>query len=287
MRNWIYLNGKLVRGDEAKISPYDHGFLYGHGLFETMRVYNGKVFCRDEHLKRLEEGGQVLGWPPWFDAERLSSAIDQTLEKNGLQDASVRLTVSRGAGASHPDPSTCEKMTIVIFASAIQPHSDEAYEQGWHLVTARIQRNLTSPLCMIKGANYLENILAKAEALKKGGNEALLLNTRGSIAEGTMCNVFFVAEGRLITPDKASGLLPGVTRAAVLQLARQTGMIVEERQVDPNELLSITEMFITSSLMEIMPVTMLDQRTIHNGHPGKITRLLHTEYEKMVKSCCY
>ncbi|MBC8016413.1 MAG: aminotransferase class IV [Sporomusaceae bacterium] len=286
MQNWIYLNGTLVLGNEANISPYDHGFLYGNGLFETMRAYNGKVFCRDEHLKRLERGGRILGWPEWFDAESLSSAIDQTLEKNGIQDASVRLTVSRGAGASQPDPSTCQHMTIVIFVSAIQPLGDEVYEQGWHLVTARIQRNLTSPLCNIKGANYLDNILAKSEARQKGGNEALMLNTQGGVAEGTMCNVFFVAGGRLITPNRTSGLLPGITRAAVLQLARQAGMIVEERQVYPNELLDISEMFITSSLLEIMPITMLDQVIVGNGRPGKITCLLQKEYKRMVKSCC-
>lgn len=287
MQKWIYLNGELVLDDEAVISPYDHGFLYGHGLFETMRAYNGRVFCLEEHLERLKWGSQVLGWPVWFDADHLSSAIGQTLEKNGLLDASVRLTVSRGIGASHPDPSTCKQMTIVIFAAAIHSPSDEVYEQGWHLVTAHIRRNVTSPLCNIKGANYLDNILAKAEAQKEGGNEALLLNTQGSVSEGTMCNVFCVIGGRLITPDRTSGLLPGITRAAVLQIARQTGISVEERQIYPDELRGISEMFITSSLLEIMPITLLDQLIVSNGHPGKITRLLQKEYKEMVRSACY
>lgn len=276
-----------MRGDEAGISPYDHGFLYGHGLFETMRAYNGRVFGLDEHLKRLEDGGRVLGWPEWLDKNYLSSAIDLTLEKNGIKDASVRLTISRGIGASHPDPSTCKQMTVVIFASPIQPLGDEIYEQGWHLVTARIRRNLTSPLCSIKGANYLDNILAKAEAQQKGGNEALFLNTQDMVAEGTMCNIFCAAGDRLITPNRNSGLLPGITRAAVLQLARQAGMTVEERQVYSKELLGMSEIFVTSSLLELMPVTMLDQVIVSDGRPGKMTRLLQKDYKKMVKSCCY
>ena len=280
--NWIYLNGKLVMGNKAVISPYDHGFLYGHGLFETMRVYNGRVFCLHEHLKRLEDGGKVLGWPEWFDADYLSAAIHQTLEKNKLKDASIRLTVSRGIGASRPDPSSCSQMTIVVFASALQPLSSKAYEQGWGVVTATIRRNLTSPLCGLKVANYLDNILARAQARQQGANEALLLNTKGSIAEGTMCNMFFVIEDRLITPDMTSGLLEGTTRATVLRLAEHVGIKIEERQVYPEELLGIQEMFITSSLLEIMPVTLLDDRMVNDGRLGSITKFLQMEYKKLV-----
>lgn len=284
--NWIYLNGKLVLGNEAVISPYDHGFLYGHGLFETMRVYNGRVFCLHEHLKRLEDGGKVLGWPECFDADYLSAAIYQTLEKNKLKNASIRLTVSRGIGTSRPDPSTCSQMTVVIFASPLNPLSSEAYEQGWSVVTATIRRNLTSPLCGLKVANYLDNILAKAEVSQQGSSEALLLNTKGSIAEGTMCNMFFVIEDRLITPDTTSGLLAGITRATVLRLADQVGIRIEERQLYPEELLGIQEMFITSSLLEIMPVTMLDERMVNGGRLGSMTHFLQMEYKKFVRSNC-
>lgn len=280
---WIYLNNQLVRESEAAISPFDHGFLYGHSLFETMRVYHGKVFCLAEHLKRIHDSSQVLGWPEWFDAEALSVAIYQTLEKNKLQEASIRLTVSRGVGESRPDSSTCGPMTVAIFASSIRPFSTEIYEQGWSLAQTSIRRNLTSPLCGLKVGNYLDNILAKSEARKKGANEALLLNTKGKVAEGTMCNVFFVADGRLITPDEGSGLLPGITRALVLQIARQTGIKVEERQVDPSELLGISEMFITSSLLEIMPITLLDQRIVQDGRPGTITDFLQKEYQRKIE----
>ena len=280
---WIYLNGSLVLEDEARISPFDHGFLYGHGLFETMRVYCGKVFCLDEHLKRLHNSSRVLGWPEWFDGKILSSAIYQTLEKNKLQEASVRLTVSRGIGESRPDPSTCTQMTVAIFTYPSHSLASEVYEQGWSLVQSTIRRNLTSPLCGLKVANYLDHILAKAQARQKGANEALLLNTKGIVAEGTMCNIFFVRDGKLITPDEKSGILPGITRALVLEIAKEAGIESEERQVDPHELLGISEMFVTSSLLEIMPVTILDQRIVNGGRPGPITKLLQTEYKRKVE----
>jgi branched-chain amino acid aminotransferase len=283
-KNWIYLNGELVLGDEATISPYDHGFLYGHGLFETMRVYHGKVFCLREHLTRLEASSRMLGWGKWFDAQELTAGIYQTLEKNGLQEASLRLTVSRGKGACHPDPASCQQMTVIIFATPLQPLSNEMYEQGWKVVTSKIQRNLTSPLCGMKVANYLDHILAKVQAKAQGGNEALLLNTKGSVAEGTMCNMFFVREGKLLTPDVGSGLLPGITRGTVLQLAVQAGIVIEERPVYPDELLTISEMFITSSLLEIMAVTQLDGKLVGNGSPGGITRLLQLKYKELVHS---
>lgn len=280
---WIYLNNQLALENEAKISPFDHGFLYGHGLFETMRVYHGKVFCLDEHLKRLHDGSKVLEWPEWFDAEVLSTGIYQTLEKNQLQEASVRLTVSRGIGASRPDPSTCSQMTVAVFAHLIHPLSAEVYEQGWSLAQATIRRNLTSPLCGLKVANYLDHILARAEARQKGASEALLLNTDGNVAEGTMCNVFFVLDHLLVTPDEKSGLLPGITRSLVLKIARDIGIKVEERQVHPDELLRVSEMFITSSLLEIMPVTILDQRIIKDGRPGPITKKIQKEYKLKVE----
>jgi len=281
---WMYLQGKMVRCEEAQISPYDHGFLYGHSLFETMRVYKGKVFSLDKHLRRLEEGSMVLGWSEWFDAKALSSAVEQTIEKNKLQNASLRLTVSRGIGASRPEPKTCSQVTVAVFAAPYQSLSKDTYEQGWNLATVSIRRNVTSPLCKIKAGNYLDNILGKAEAQGKDANEALFLNTKGTIAEGTMCNVFFVKDGRLITPDINSGLLPGITRAIVLKLAAKAGIVIEERSVHPEELVGINEMFITSSLLEIMPVTRLDQQTIHDGRPGEITELLQRKYKELVKS---
>jgi branched-chain amino acid aminotransferase len=285
--HWIYLNNRLLLENVAVISPYDHGFLYGHGLFETMRVYHGRVFCLDEHLNRLNISSKILGWTEWFDKEYLSKAIYQTLEKNRLTEASIRLTISRGVGNSRPDPSSCSQPTIVVFASPIQPINQEVYAQGWSMATSNIRRNVSSPLCTIKTANYLDNILARVEAQQQGANDALLLNTLGSIAEGTLCNVFFVLQGRLITPDKSCGILPGITRAVVLELAHQAGITIEERQVYPDELDGLSEMFMTSSLLEIMPVTTLDQKKINDGLPGVMTRLLQAAYQNLVQSSCY
>lgn len=284
-KNWMYINGELVLGEKATISPYDHGFLYGHGLFETMRVYQGKVFCVEEHVKRLVHSSNILGWTEKVDEEQLVAGIYRTLQKNKLQDASVRLTISRGIGASRPDPGSCGPLTVTIFTAPLQPLASEVYDKGWKMVTATIQRNLTSPLCSLKVANYLDNILAKMEAKKQGAHEALFLNTKGNIAEGTMCNVFFMAEGNLITPDLSSGLLPGITRAIVLELAQQVGMRVEERQIHPEEVVTVTEMFVTSSLLEIMPVTMLDGRRIGNGDVGQGTTTLQRKYKELIP--CY
>ena len=284
---WISVNGEIILSKEAVISPYDHGFLYGHSLFETMRVYDGKIFSLQAHLKRLEAGSRVLGWTKWFEPEALTSAALVAIEKNNLHNASMRLTVSRGTGASRPDPKTCSQVTVIVFAAPFEPPSQEVYEKGWSLSTATIRRNLTSPLCSIKAGNYLDNILAKAEAEGKGAKEALFLNTNGGIAEGTMCNVFFVKEGKLITPDTKSGLLPGITRGIVLDIAEQLAIPVEEREVYPEELVGIKEMFITSSLLEIMPVTRLDEQPIHYGRPGEITELLQREYKKIIQSSCY
>jgi branched-chain amino acid aminotransferase group I len=281
--SWIYLNGKLTLGNEASISPYDHGFLYGHGLFETMRVYKGRVFYFAEHVKRLHAGMKILGWPSCPSADELSKAIYQTLQKNDLQEATVRLTISRGTGASRPDPATCGRPTVIVFAAPIQLLGDDAYERGWSLATVNIRRNLTSPLCAVKAANYLDNIVAKSEAKDKGANEALLLNNMDQVAEGTMCNLFFVVEGRLITPDKKSGLLPGITRDIVLELARQAGITTEERQVSPDELLRASEIFITSSLLEIMAVTTLDGRKVNQGRRGKMTAFLRRQYQKHIQ----
>ncbi len=279
----IYLNGSLVSGNTAALSPYDHGFLYGHGLFETMRSYRGKVFRLQSHLGRLANSMSMLGWPQFASDEEFEAAIHDTLAANQLSEASVRLTVSRGVGPARPDAASCGKPTVMVFALPYVPLSQECYEEGWSLATVGIRRNLSSPLYSIKSANYLDNLLAKTEAQQRGAREALILNTAGNIAEGTMSNIFFVIAGKLVTPDLASGILPGVTRAVVLELALQAGLLVEDRPVSPKEISEATEVFLTSSLVEIIPVTMLDSHKIGDGRPGGITRKLSTLYREQVK----
>lgn len=279
----IYLNGNLVTGDMARLSPYDHGFLYGHAIFETMRAYQGKVFRLPAHLERLITSMSVLGWPHFDFITDIKAAIYETIAANKLSEASIRLTVSRGIGAARPDAASCGKPTIMVLALPYVPLSQECYENGWSLATVSIRRNLSSPLCAIKSANYLDNLLAKAEAQRQGAREALVLNTAGTIAEGTMCNIFFVIGGKVVTPDLTSGILPGITRAVVLELALQAGLLVEERPVLREEISQATEVFITSSLVEIMPVTMLDGHKIGDGRIGSVTEELSTAYRNLVE----
>jgi branched-chain amino acid aminotransferase group I len=261
----IYYNGRLITADEPAISPFDHSFLYGHGLFETMRVYNGKVFRLTQHLTRLQEAADFLHWPKLPDQEEVGNSIMKVLERNTLTNASVRLTLSRGMGASRPDPGSCGQPSIAVFASPLPPPLPD---EGWDIATVTLKRNLSSPLVKIKSANYLDNILAKAEAKSQGAHEALMLNTDGFVAEGSMSNLFLVTQGRLITPDNNSGILPGITRACIIELAHAAGIPVEERQVKPEELAGADEIFLTSSIMEVIPVRMLDSCLIGKGHTG-------------------
>ncbi len=283
MEQIIYMNGKLIAAQTGCLSLYDHGFLYGHGLFETMRAYQGNVFRLEAHLNRLARSMSVLGWP-CVSMDELRKAVYSTIRANQLSDASIRLTLSRGIGLARPDATTCGSPTMIVFATPYVALSPKSYDAGWSLATVHIRRNLTSPLCSIKSANYLDNLLAKAEAQKQGGREALLLNTAGYVAEGTMCNLFFVIDGKLITPDIASGLLAGITRQVILELALQQGLLIEERPVLPDEITMASEAFLTSSLVELMPVTLLDGSAIGDGRPGIITKRLSAAYQQAATS---
>lgn len=276
---FVYFNGQLVADDSAVVSPLDHGFLYGHGLFETMRAYKGRVFRLAEHVERLEEGAHCLGWPDLPGREELSRAIDWVLRANQLADASIRLTVSRGVGAARPDAASCGQPTVAVYTSPLPPPVPPA---GWQAATVSLRRNLSSPLVRIKSANYLDNILARAEARRHNAQEAIMLNTDGFIAEGSMSNIFCVAGGRLITPDENSGILPGVTRRVVIELARAAGLPALVRQVAPAELAGAEEIFLTSSIMEIIPVTVCDGRLIGSGlAAGAITARLQALYREL------
>lgn len=277
----IYFNGQIVSAGEGLVSPLDHSFLYGHGLFETMRAYNGRIFRLTEHLERLEAGARYLQWPQLPERAELSDAIAAVLEQNQLRDASVRLTLSRGTGTPRPDPGSCGLPTVTIFASPLPPPLPP---EGWRIATVTLRRNLFSPLVSIKSANYLDNMLAKAEAKALGAQEALLLNTDGFVAEGSMSNIFFVTSGRLVTPDENSGILPGVTRRTIIELAQAAGIPLEIRQVRPEELAGADEIFLTSSVMEIIPVTVFDSRGVGNeAAPGAVTAVLARLYRDFVK----
>jgi len=277
----IYFNGSFVAADDNVLCPLDHSFLYGHGLFETMRVYQGRVFRLADHLDRLEAAAALLGWPEIPERIALSDAIQGVLHRNQLDNASIRLTLSRGVGAARPDPASCGQPTVIVFASPLPPPLPP---EGWRVATVKLRRNLTSPLVSIKSANYLDNMLAKAEAKRQNCHEALMLNSGGFVAEGSMCNIFLVAAGRLITPDEHSGILPGVTRRIVLELAHATGIPVAIRQVRPEELAAADEIFLTSSIMEVIPVTVLDGRPIGvKPAAGAVTAQLQQLYRELAE----
>ncbi len=277
----IYFNGQIVSAGDLFISPLDHGFLYGNGLFETMRAYNGKIFRLKDHLERLKNAARYLQWPELPGYTEFSEAIERVLEHNQLKDASVRVTLSRGTGTSRPDPNSCGQPTVAIFASPLPPPLPS---EGWRVATVTLRRNLSSPLVKIKSANYLDNILAKTEAKELGAQEALMLNTDGFVAEGSMSNIFFITSGRLITPDENSGILPGVTRRTVIELAQAAGIPLEIRQVKPEELAGADEIFLTSSIMEVIPVPLLDGNPIGNKvTAGELTLRIAQLYRELTE----
>ncbi|WP_425060575.1 aminotransferase class IV [Sporomusa carbonis] len=277
----IYVNGRLVSAGEYVLSPLDHGFLYGHGLFETMRAYNGRIFRLEDHLQRLETAAVLLNWPELPGRLELSDAINSVLKHNDLCNASVRLTLSRGIGAPRPDAASCGQLTVAVFALPLPPSLPA---EGWRVATVKLRRNLSSPLVRIKSANYLDNILAKAEAKRLGAHEALMLNTDGMVAEGSMSNIFLVKSGRIVTPDDDSGILLGITRQIVIELARNAGIPVDIRQVKPEELAGADEIFLTSSIMEVIPVAALDGRPIGDGlAPGLLTLKIAQLYREFAQ----
>ncbi|MFC1999039.1 aminotransferase class IV [Chloroflexota bacterium] len=281
MEQIVYLNGSLVSRNEAKISSFDFGFLYGYALFESMRAYSGRVFRLDRHLDRLKRSAEAIGLNlPDVD---LGKAVYDTLEANGLTDARIRLTVSLGEGEATPDPSMCKNPTVFITASSYVPMSDAVYQKGYSAIVSQIRRNSTSPLSQVKSANYLDMILAKAQVKDGGADEAILLNEKGYVAEGSTSNVFIVSSGKLITPSVDSGILPGVTREVVLELASSFGIGAEERPVEPEELYQADGAFLTNSIMEIMPLVEVDGKRVGSGLVGLVTGKLISEYKAFAR----
>jgi branched-chain amino acid aminotransferase group I len=281
MEQIVYLNDALILRSEAKISPFDFGFLYGYALFESMRAYSGKVFRLNRHLSRLKKSSVVLGLQ--LPDLNLEKAVYDTFEANHLSDARIRLTVSLGEGEATPDPSTCKNPTVFITASSYVPMPDAVYQKGYRAIVSQIRRNSTSPLSQVKSANYLDMIMARTQAKNAGGDEAILLNEKGYIAEGSTCNVFIVSRGKLITPSVDSGTLPGVTREVMVELALSLGIGVEVSPVKLDELYLADEAFLTNSIIEIMPLVAVDNKRIGSGAIGAITSRLMNEYKALVK----
>jgi branched-chain amino acid aminotransferase group I len=287
MAEIIYLDGQLVPRFEAKLSPFDHGFLYGYGLFETMRAYNGRIFRLDSHLTRLRCSAESIGLTHSLlttdeGKQSLKAACLATLEANKLEDARIRLTVSAGEGDMTPDLGTCSAPTILITARNLAPLPPEKYETGFKAAISFLRRNSQSPLSRLKSTCYMENILARTAARAAGYDEAIFLNEQGFLAEGSTTNVFLVSHGELITPCFESGVLPGITRDAVLEIAGTSHIKATERWVELNELIEAQEAFLTNSILELMPLVSVEARPIGSGKPGKLTRDLLFAYRKLI-----
>jgi branched-chain amino acid aminotransferase group I len=277
MEQIVSLNGSLVPRSQARISPFDLGFLYGYGLFETMRAYSGRIFRLEKHLERLSQSAKLLGLP--LNAFDLKKACHDTLRANKLKEARMRLTVSMGEGEAIPAPPKHPSPTVLVTATRYVPFSDEAYRKGYKAVVSTVDRDSQSPLSRLKSANYLNNILAQREAGVSRADEAILLNERGFLCEGSASNIFMVSRGNLITPGEESGCLPGITRQIVLELAQGLGIGISEREVRLEELLHADEAFLTNSIMELMPLVEVNGQRIGRG---KVTESLMQAYKETV-----
>ncbi len=280
----IYLDGKLVDEQKAKISVFDHGLLYGDGVFEGIRAYNGRVFKLKEHIDRLYYSAKAILLEIPLSPAELMQATVATIKANKLRDAYVRLVVTRGVGNLGLNPRSCKQPTVFIIAGKIQVYPEALYAKGMEIVTVPTVRNLHSALNpAIKSLNYLNNILAKIEANNAGVEEAVMLNSEGFVAECTADNLFILKHGELQTPPLSAGALYGITRGTVMELAAQAGLKVSEPNLTRYDLFNADECFLTGTGAEIMPVIKIDGRVIGSGQPGPLTAKLIAEYKALVQ----
>ena len=280
----IYLNGKLVPKEEAKVSVFDHGFLYGDGVFEGIRIYNGRIFKLKEHIERLYASAHAIDLKPPLTQEELLQATVETVRANNLRDGYIRIVISRGEGDLGLDPQKCPNPTVVIIADKIAIYPQEVYKKGMKIITVYTRRN--SPQALnpnIKSLNYLNNILAKIEANRANVPEAIMLSIEGYVAEATGDNIFIVKNKTLITPPLHLGVLPGITRQTVIELAKERGIITEEKPFTLYDVYTADECFLTGTAAEIVPVVEVDGREINGGVPGEITLLLMKDFHEYVK----
>ena len=283
MSESVYVNGEFVPKSEAKVSVFDRGYLYGDGVFEGIRVYDARIFRLDQHLERLYRGAKAIALDIPLTPEELKDAIIETVRRNELRDCYIRLVVSRGEGDLGLNPMNCHTpATIVVIASHISLYPREVYEQGLDLLTCTTRKNLLTALNPeIKSLNYLNNILARIEAVRAGAHEGLMLNHLGYVAEGTGDNVFIVRGGVLRTPPAYVGILEGITRQVVLELAEAMDLPAREEALTLYELYTADECFLTGTAAEIVPVARCDGRVIGDGKPGPITKRLMEQFREV------
>ena len=277
----IYLNGKFVPEEQATVSVFDHGFLYGDGVFEGIRAYDGRVFRLEDHVKRLFDSAQAIMLNIPLTEEEMGQAILETLKKNNLRDAYIRPIVSRGYGDLGLDPNKCPKPSVIIIAVEWGAMYGDLYEVGLTAVSVSVRRNSPDSLPPnIKSLNYLNNILAKIEANIKGGNEAIILDSRGLVSEGSGDNIFVIKDGQISTPHTINNL-KGITRAAVMDLAEIRGNPIQEKELGLFDLYTADEVFVTGTAAEVAPVTKVDGRIIGTGKPGPITKELMAAFKEL------
>lgn len=281
----IYIDGKYYPKSEAKISVYDHGLLYGDGVFEGIRAYNGYVFKLKEHIDRLYKSAHTIMLQMPMTKQEMMKAVVETLKKNNLNEGYIRLVVTRGIGDLGLDPRKCAKPTVIVIAQPSKAlHGDEAKEKGVTAIISWVRRNpvdATSP--EIKSLNYLNSVLAKIEANIAGVDDAICLNKEGLVCEGPGENIFIAKDNEVATPPVCTGALDGITKKSVIQIARKLGYTIAEKTITTNETFNADEVFFTGTFAEIVPIVEINKRVINDGKPGPITKRLMQEFSKLVK----
>jgi branched-chain amino acid aminotransferase len=280
----VYIDGELCNKEDAKISVYDHGLLYGDGVFEGIRSYSGQVFRMAEHLDRLWNSAKAIWLTIPISKEEMARAIQTTLAANGIRDGYIRVVVTRGVGTLGLDPNRCSHPQVIIITDVISLYPEELYQKGLEIITVSTVRNHPAALSpRVKSLNYLNNILAKIEGLQAGCIEALMLNHKGEVAECTGDNLFLVRSGKLLTPPNEAGILEGVTRQAVMELASAAGIPVHEIPLTKHDVYIADECFLTGTAAEVVPVVKVDSRLIGDGAPGPMTRDLMERFHKLTR----
>jgi branched-chain amino acid aminotransferase len=281
----IWLNGQLVDRQDAKISVFDHGLLYGDGVFEGIRSYGGKVFRLKEHVRRLFDSANGIRLAIPMTHQGMAKAIVGTLKANRLRDAYIRVVVTRGEGTLGLDPNRCPRPNVFVITDKIALYPQELYERGLDIITAATMRNHPNAVNpRLKSLNYLNNILAKIEAIDAGTLEAVMLNHLGYVAECTGDNIFIVRDGRLFTPPIAAGILEGITRDEIIDIAFGFGIEVREENLTRQDLYTADECFLTGTAAEVVPVVKIDRRQVGGGKPGPVTKRLAKEFHRRTRT---
>ncbi len=279
----VYIDGIFYPKSQAKVSVFDHGLLYGDGIFEGIRAYNSSVFKLNEHIERLYRSAHMIMLEIPISKGQIVQAVLETLRENNLKDAYIRLVVTRGIGDLGLNPKKCPKPTIIIIADTISLHKGEAKEKGVTAMLSWVKRDpVDATSHEIKSLNYLNSILAKIEANISGVDEAICLDKNGFVCEGVAENIFIIRNSRILTPPSYTGALPGITAGEVMKLAKKLGYEVIERNITPYELFSAEEVFFTGTAAEVVPVREINKRIVNNGAPGPITKKLIEEFSKLV-----